>query len=198
VQVFAGLRPSETLALKWSDLDLTSITPQLRVRRTLYRPKRGGGWSLQDTKTGKSRRAVPLVPQAVASLVAHRDRHTVERLVAGRSAPGYDFVFADDRGKPLRADVVSKQWVRAVAAVGVPTMRLYDARHTCATLLLEAGEPLKFVQDVLGHSTIALTADCYSHIRPEMAHRAMARLAVFVDGSDDFEDDTDKTRTTEA
>jgi integrase len=51
----------------------------------------------------------------------------------------------------------------------LPPMRLYDARHTCATLLLEAGEHLKVVQEVLGHSTIALTADLYSHVRPEMA-----------------------------
>lgn len=189
VQLYTGLRPSETLALTWSDADLASETPQVRVRRSLYRPKRGGGWTLEGTKTDKHR-TVPLVPQAVRALLAHRDRQAVERLVAGASYAGYDFVFASPTGEPLRADLVSKQFARALTAAGLRPMRLYDARHTCATLLLEAGEPLKVVQEVLGHSTIALTADLYSHVRPEMAHRAMARLAAFVDG-------TDKTRTAE-
>lgn len=205
VQLFTGLRPSEALALKWSDVDLTPAAPAVRIRRTIYRPKRGGGWTLEGTKTDKHR-TVPLVPQAVAALTAHRDRQAVERLVAAERYAGYDFVFAVPRGQPLRADLMSKQWRRAIAdlnaetwrqaeAAGtqpavLPPMRLYDARHTCATLLLEAGEHLKVVQEVLGHSTIALTADLYSHVRPEMAHQAMARLGAFVDG-------TDKTRTTE-
>jgi integrase len=189
VQLFTGLRPSETLGLKWSDVDLFSPTPQVRVRRTLYRPKIGGGWTLERTKTDKHR-TVPLVPQAVAALVRHRERQGAERLVAGDAYADYDFVFARPTGEPLRADLVSKQFVRAVTAAGMRPMRLYDARHTCATLLLEAGEPLKVAQEVLGHSTIALTADLYSHVRPEMAHRAMARLAAFVDG-------TDETRTAE-
>lgn len=206
VQLYTGLRPSETLALRWSDLDLTSDEPQVRVMRTLYRPKNGTAWRLEEPKTNGSRRAVPLMPQAVSALLAHRDRQAVERLVVGAGYAGYDFVFAGPTGEPLREDVVSKQWRRAIADLNaetqrraeaegatpalLPPMRLYDARHTCATLLLEAGEAMKVVQEILGHASIVITSNTYSHVRPAMAHRAMARLAAFLSG-------TDKTRTAE-
>lgn len=196
VQVYTGLRPSETLALKWGDLDLTSDDPQVRVMRTLYRPKNGTAWRLEEPKTNGSRRAVPLVPQAVAALKLHRDRQEVERLVSGAGYATYDF----------REDVVSKQWRRSIAdlnaeaerraeADGVtptllPPMRLYDDRHTCATLLFEAGEAMKVVQEILGHASIVIASNTYSHVRPAMAQRAMARLAEFVSG-------TDKSRTAE-
>jgi integrase len=98
-------------------------------------------------------------------------------------------------GEPLRADAVSKQFARALKAAGSRPMRLYDARHTCATLLVESGESLKMAAEILGHSTIAITANIYSHVRPETAYRAMARLAAFVDSGGAAEDGTDKTRT---
>lgn len=206
VQLYTGLRPSETLALKWGDLDLTSEEPQLRVMRTLYRPKNGTSWRLEEPKTNGSRRAVPLIPVTVAALKLHRDRQEIERLVAGPRYAGYDFVFAGPTGEPLREDVVSKLWRRATVELNaearrrsesegatpilLPSLRLYDARHTCATLLLEAGEPMKVVQEILGHASIVITSNTYSHVRPAMAHRAMARLAAFVG-------DTDKARTAE-
>jgi integrase len=101
-------------------------------------------WTLEGTKADKHR-TVQLVPQAVAALVCHRERQGVERVVAGDGCADYDFVFAGPSGGPLRADLVSKQFARAAGTAGMRPMRLYDARHTCATLLLEAGEPLKVV-----------------------------------------------------
>jgi integrase len=183
VQLWTGLRPSETLALRWSDLVLDGSERYLRVMRTLYRPKdQTVAYRWEDTKTDLSRAPVPLVGPAVEALKRHRDRQQVERLVAGASYAGHDLVFADERGEPLRADVVSKQWQRAIAkvnaarveaaelagteAVPLRPMRLYDCRHTCATLLFESGVDMRKVQEILRHSTMLLTAKTYTHVRP--------------------------------
>jgi integrase len=205
VQLWTGLRPSESLALRWSDLMLDAAEPYLRVMRTLYRPKDATqAWRWEDTKTDLSRSPVPLVAPAVAALKRHRDRQQVERVISGPSYAAHDLVFSDERGEPLRPDVVSKQWQRAIAKVNAARaaataagrdpvvlrpMRLYDCRHTCATLLLEAGVAMRVVQEILRHSSMTLTANTYSHVRPVVARQAMAQLEDFVHG-------TDKTRTT--
>ena len=206
VQLWTGLRPSESLALRWSDLVLDTRPYYLRVMRTLYRPKEDTrAWRWEDTKTELSRAPVPLVPAAVAALQRHRDKQQVERLVAGLNYAAHDLVFCDERGEPLRPDVVSKQWQRAIVRVNakraeaseaagteeVPLRpaRLYDCRHMTATLLLESGVAMKVVQQILRHSTMLLTADTYSHVSPAVAAEEMDRLEAYVRG------DTDKTRT---
>ena len=148
---------------------------------------------------------VPLVPAAVAALRRHRDRQQVERVIAGASYAAHDLVFCDERGEPLRPDVVSKQWQRAIARVNAGRLaaatagtepvplrpaRLYDCRHMTATLLLESGVAMKVVQQVLRHSTMLLTADTYSHVSPAVTEAAMDQLETYVLGSR-----TDKTRT---
>ena len=148
---------------------------------------------------------MPLVPAAVAALRRHRDRQQVERVIAGASYAAHDLVFCDERGEPLRPDVVSKQWQRAIARVNAGRLaaatagtepvplrpaRLYDCRHMTATLLLESGVAMKVVQQVLRHSTMLLTADTYSHVSPAVTEAAMDQLETYVLGSR-----TDKTRT---
>jgi integrase len=198
VLLWTGLRPSEALSLRWSDCVLDDADPYLRVMRTLYRPKKGGadGWRWEDTKTELSRAPVQLVPPAVTALQRHRDRQQVERLVAGPRYAAHDLVFGDEEGEPLRADVVSKQWQRAITKVNAARtaaakakgtepvllrpMRLYDCRHTCATLLFEAGVPMRAVQEILRHSSMTLTAKTYTHVRPVVMREAMTKLADFV------------------
>jgi integrase len=206
VQLWTGLRPSETLALRWSDLVLDGEARYLRVMRTIYRPKDATqAWRWEDTKTDQSRAPMPLVPAAVAALRRHRDRQQVERVIAGKRYAAHDLVFCNAQGEPLFADAVSKQWQRAIATVNAARveaaktvetepellrpMRLYDCRHTCATLLLESGVAMRVVQDVLRHSTMMLTAKTYTHARPAVTQAAMAQL-------EDFVSRTDKTRTT--
>jgi integrase len=166
-----GLRPSEALALTWGDVDVSRA--ELRVRRTLRRPRNGGACVLEDTKTEKSRCAVPLVAATIDALLRQRDRQAVERLVAGdRYAPD-SFVFADTAGAPLRADGVHKyHWLPMLRRQGLPEVRLYDARHSCATMLLEAGVPMKAVQELLGHASMTLTADTYGHVTPAFKRQA--------------------------
>lgn len=182
VLLTTGLRPSEALALTWGDVDLSRA--ELRVRRTLRRPKNGGAWLLEDTKTDKSRRAVPLLAETVDALARQRDRQAVERLVAGERYAPDNFLFADAMGAPLRADGVHKyHWLPMLRRVGLPAVRLYDARHSCATMLLEAGVPMKAVQELLGHASMTLTADTYSHVTPAFKRQAADALTAYLSGS---------------
>jgi integrase len=90
-------------------------------------------------------------------------------------------VFASPTGEPLRGDVLYKShFLPALRNAGVPSVTLYALRHTAATLLLEAGVPMKVVQERLGHSTMMLTADTYSHVSATLQQRAVEDLARYV------------------
>ena len=184
VLLTGGLRLSESLALKWSDLDLKRGT--MRVRRKLRRPKGGAAWVLEECKTATSHRTIPLLPVTVDALLEHRDRQSVERLMAGDGYVQHHFVFADERGEPLRGDGVTKyHWRPMLARLNLPPVTLHGARHTAATMLLEAGVPMKVVQTVLGHSSIAVTADIYSHVAPAFARQAADALADYLERADE-------------
>jgi integrase len=169
-----GLRLGEALGLCWGDLDLDRS--ELRVQRSLVRPTNGADWLLEAPKTEKGRRAVPLVAVTVQALRAHHDRQQVERLVAGDGYAAHDgggFIFATERGEPLEGTAVYKYlWRPTLKRLGLPLVRLHDCRHSAATLWLEAGLPLKLVQELLGHSSIAITGDVYAHILPDYRRQA--------------------------
>jgi integrase len=155
-----GLRLGEALGLTWPDIDFNRSS--LTVRRALQRlPKRLGGVVLVEPKTDRSRRTVCLAPGTIAALSEHRHRQAEERL-----APSERFVFTGATGRPLDASGVSGHFHRALAQAGLPNVRVHDLRHTAATHLLTRGVHPKVVQDLLGHSTISLTLDTYSHVSP--------------------------------
>jgi integrase len=184
VLLTGGLRLSEALALRWTDLDLDLDRGEVSVVRKLRRPGNGGPWVIEDCKTEKSRRAVHVPASTTAALVRHRDRQGAERLAAGNRYRDHGFVFADGQGEPLRGDGVTKYaWVPMLKRLGLPGIKLHGARHTAATLLLEAGQPLKVVQEMLGHSSITVTGDIYSHVRPAFARQAADALAAYLEGS---------------
>jgi integrase len=145
--------------------------------RKLRRPKNGATWVIEECKTDRSRRVVPLIAAAVEAITRHRDRQAVERVIAGEGYAAHDFVFADARGEPWRADGISKYaWTPTLQRLKLPAIRLYDCRHTAATMLLEAGVPMKVVQQLLGHASMTLTADTYSHVTPAFKRQAADAL----------------------
>ena len=171
--VTTGLRPGEALGLKWSDLEGN----RLRIQRTLVRLKRGKGWHLGEPKTPKSRRSVTLPETALRELRRHRARQAEERLQVGSGYDDNGFVFAASNGSPLdQRNLVRRHFMRILHAADLPDIRVYDLRHTCATLLLAAGENPKIVSERLGHSTITLTMDTYSHVLPDMQEATADRL----------------------
>jgi integrase len=168
----SGLRPAEALALKWGDLD----GDRLGIQRSLVWGSRGA-WELSEPKTHRARRVVVLPPSAVRALQAHRAQQAVERLQAGTSWQSLGLIFCSRKGDPLEYRVlVRRHFKKLVAQAGLNALRPYDLRHTCATLLLAAGENVKVVSERLGHSSSTLTLDVYSHVLPDMQQGAAERL----------------------
>jgi len=153
--VGTGLRLGEILGLRWGDLDVSRRT--LQVRRQLGRDR-----TLVETKTKRSRRQVFLPVFAVAALRRHRRR-------LGAVPHPEKLVFTDVLGGPIRRENFRKrEWKALLNAAGLPNVRFHDLRHTAATLMLEGGLHPKVVQERLGHASITLTLDTYSHVAPSM------------------------------
>jgi integrase len=116
-------------------------------------------------KTGKSRRRVSLDTVTFDALKAHRARQLEERLAAADVwSNEADLVFTDEFGGPVHPDRFSKSFDRIVRAAELPRIRLHDLRRSYASLALKAGVHPKVVSERLGHSTIAITLDLYSHV----------------------------------
>jgi integrase len=170
-----GMRPEEYLALKWSDIDLSKGTAT--VQRTLQRRK-GGGWYYGDPKTPRSRRTIPLPASIVRSLIEHKRRQGEARLKAGVGYQQHNLVFASLDGTPFMLSNLTRRHFKPILkSAKLPgTFRLYDLRHSCATVLLAAGENPKVVSERLGHASIVLTLDTYSHVLPDMQQEATRKL----------------------
>jgi len=156
-----GLRIGEALGLKWSDVDL--LAGRLQVQRALQR-QRGRGLVFVEPKSVTSRRCVKLPRLAIAVLRLQRLR------VDG------ELVFPNRHGEPMEPGTVSDALKVALDRAGLPRIRVHDLRHTTATVLLEAGVHPKLVQYLLGHSTVALTLNTYSHITPGLSREAVRTM----------------------
>ena len=165
-----GMRQGELLGLHWRNVDLEQSTIQIRSQL-----QRGG--VLGEPKTPKSRRQVSLPAIAVEAL---RRRHTGqlrERSEAGIAWNESDLVFTNLIGNAVNpANLRSRSFIPLLRNVGLPQIRFHDLRHTSATLLLTLGTNPKVVQEIIGHSQIAVTLDVYSHVLPTMQRDAMADL----------------------
>ena len=171
VALTTGMRPSEYLALCWRDIDWDRGT--ISVVRTLH--KNEGQWIFADTKRVRSRRVVKLQVW-VLDLLRKLKRRTDE------VGPTCDSVFADlifttARGEPINEEyLVKKHFKPLLREAGLPNIRLYDLRHTSATLALSVGVAPKVVSEQLGHASAAFTLDTYSHVLPHMQEEAAAKM----------------------
>jgi len=181
----AGMRPGEYLGLQWSDIDLDKGI--VVVRRTLV-PKKDGGWEFAEPKTAQSARSIPLPKSVTRALVEHRKSQAEEKLKAGSQYENYDLVFTGPKGHAVQLrNLVNRHFKPILRAAGLPqTFRLYDLRHSCATLLLAQGEHPKVVSEWLGHASVTLTLDTYSHVLPTMQQQAAERLETALFGPSAF------------
>ena len=155
--VTAGLRPGEMLALRWSDVDLEVGT--LRVNRALSDSE------FAAPKTLRSRRKIELSDTARVALRTHRKRQLEERMQKAGLWKNRGLVFPSTVGTPLCHRNVVRSFKALLKRAGLPAdTRLYDLRHTCATLLLNSNVHPKYVQELLGHASISQTLDTYSHV----------------------------------
>jgi len=170
-----GARPEEYMALKWSDIDWEART--VTIRRALvwhYKPTR---WYFSEPKTPRSRRTIPLSPTLLKQLSEHKRRQAEERLRAGSEWQNNDLVFPKWHGGPLELATLRLWFRAALKRAEVPQhFRLYDLRHSCASLLMAEGLNPKVVSERLGHASVAITLDIYSHVSPGMQAEASERL----------------------
>jgi integrase len=172
--VHCGLREGELLALRWEDVDLEAVRPTMLVRRTLTRGEDGRGWVVgASTKSGKGRR-VRLTRRAVTALKDHRKRQLEERMRLAGLWQDQSLVFAGETGSLFNpSNLRNRSFKRIKARSGVrEDLRFHDLRHTCATLLLSEGVNAKVVSEMLGHASITITLNIYSHVLPDMQDSA--------------------------
>jgi len=190
VALTCGLRQGEILGLKWSDVDLDART--LRVNRQVQRLRRDGspGRLAFSEPKNASRRTVPLTASAVETLKRHGRRQAEERMRVGSLYEDEGLLFASEIGTPLDAqNVVNRSFKPLLESAGLPSIRFHDLRHTCATLLLAKGVHPKLVQALLGHASIGITMDLYSHWAPTMGDQAAAAMEeVLRDGQTETSD----------
>lgn len=168
-----GLRLGEALGLKWEDIDFN--TGRLTIQRALQR-QHGVGFVLVEPKTERSRRTVHLAGGTVIALRGRRKRQLEERLVAGPLWEDMALAFTTPTGGPIEAWRVNELFHKALERAGLPRIRVHDLRHTAATLLLAQGTHPKVVQELLGHSTITLTLDTYSHVIPALHEEVAEKM----------------------
>jgi integrase len=171
--ITTGLRRGELLGLRWDDADLDRGT--LRVGRALVRE--GGRYVLGETKTKRGRRRVNLTPRTVAALKAYRKGQLEQRVKVGSLYENHNVIFSSEKGTPLSPEnLVNRSFKPLLKRAELPEIRFHDLRHTCATLLLGRGVHPKIVQELLGHATIAMTLDTYSHYLPPMGDQASGAM----------------------
>ncbi|MGA8017179.1 MAG: site-specific integrase [Candidatus Dormiibacterota bacterium] len=172
--LYTGLRLSELRGLRWRDVDLTAA--RLSIQQTLQR-RRDGSLAVHEPKTHRSRRGVSLPAAVVEAVREHRRCQLEARLLAGNAWEDPDLVFTDALGRPLSETRLRHAFHRLLREAGLPRIRLHDLRHTMATLMLAQGEHPKVVSERLGHSTVSITLDTYSHVLPGLQAAAAERLA---------------------
>ena len=178
--VTTGTRRSEALGLRWSDLDLKAARASIRQtvklvdKQIVISPR---------TKSARAR-VIALDRATVASLRSWKTTQQRERLLQGAHVEADDLVFALPDGRPYNPDRFSREFKRRQERHEVgPEIRLHDLRHTWATLALQAGVHPKVVQERLGHSSIAITLDLYSHVTDPVKSDAAEQVAGLIFGA---------------
>lgn len=168
-----GMRQGELLALKWEDVDLEG--GRLRVRRTLTHAEKA--FVLGEPKTKNSRRTIRLTKGTISALQAHLSRQLEEIEKMGSLYQLGGLIFATEAGTIINPSNLRNRSFKPLLAKGaLPQIRFHDLRHTCATLLLSKDVNVKVVSEMLGHASISITLDIYSHLLPDMQEKAVEAL----------------------
>lgn len=179
VTLSLGLRQGEALALRWEDVDLEAGT--LQVKSTLQFID--GRFQLLEPKTERSKRSFSLPDVTIAALHEHRKRQLEEHLRLGGAWEDWDLVFTTGFGTPLDRHNVTRYFQEALQRAGLPRFRFHDLRHSAATFLLAQGCDLRVVMEALGHSSVALTANLYTHVLPVLKRDAAKKMNDLLTGN---------------
>jgi integrase len=184
----SGARKGELCGLTWANLDLDA--GKMRIVQQLLTP--GADPTFGPTKTGRPR-TVAMAAETVELLRAHR-KHQRELMMANRTTyHDLGLVFAKEwsdlqrkgetLGHPLQINNLGqREYAKLIMSAGVRAIKFHGLRHTCATLLLQAGQPVHVVSERLGHSKVSMTMEVYAHVLPDMQRDAAAALGVLLHG----------------
>lgn len=198
LDLYTGLRRGELLGLTWKDIDFNKGI--LKVRQSLLRVNKDGidrdnilamfdeskdtktVLVLQKPKTKKGTRIIPLGDTIIKRLRQHKAKQNEEKLKAGGLVEDgglysdYGLVFCTSLGGPIEPRNFGRTFYNLIEKAGLEDVNLHALRHTFATRLLESGEHPKVVQELLGHSSITMTLDIYSHVMPDIKEKAIKKL----------------------
>ncbi|ALS57673.1 site-specific integrase [Rathayibacter toxicus] len=167
-----GMRRGELLGLWWQDVDLDER--KLNVRQTVQRLGRGEGLVMGPPKTARSRRSIPLPKLCVDALIERRRVQDEDRRAIREGWTELDLVFTTTIGTAIEPSNLRRSFNRAIELAGLRQIRFHDLRHTCASLLLAQGVPMRVVMEILGHSTMSITSDLYTHVAPSAVESALS------------------------
>jgi len=174
VALYTGLRRSEVLGLRWTEVDLERNV--LGIVGGLHYLE-GQGLVLLPTKTKTSRRQLAISREVVDIFRQLKGTQMLRRIELGSVWQEKGFVFTRPGGSPLDPARVTNEFAKVAKAAGFPGFRLHDLRHTHATLMLQAGVNPKVVSERLGHSSVSITLDTYSHVLPGLQEDAVLQFS---------------------
>ena len=171
--IMTGLRRGELLGLRWSDVDLA--TGQATIKQTIVK-LHDGSLAVERPKTKSSARTVAFSSSVIATLKDHKRAQAEHRLKLGESYENNNLIFASASGTPINPGNLRRHFKSTLRKAQLPNIRFHDLRHTHATLMLEQGVHVKVVSERLGHSSIQITLDTYSHVLPNLQSDAAETL----------------------
>lgn len=167
--VLLGLRRGEALGLQWNDIDLQHKTISINRTATFYKQS----FVLSDAKTKNSRRTLILADSLFQIIEDHKIAQNEQAYTFGEGFNPYKLINCRADGMPLSSATLNHQYKDILKANKLPDIRFHDLRHTNATLMLKNAIPAKIVSSMLGHSTVAITLDTYSHVLTDMQQDAV-------------------------
>lgn len=174
--LMTGMRRSELLAVRWSDYDpLGMVISVNRSMQCINKAK--NRITFKEPKSKKSRRLIALSPDMCLTLNKYKEKQNADRLALDLPAlKDSDLIFCHIDGTPTQPDGITHAWMKLVRKCGLKGVRLHDARHTMASIMLKQGVHPAIVQQRLGHASISITIDTYSHILPGLQEAAAKGL----------------------
>lgn len=169
--VMTGMRQGEILGLRWSDVDLENGT--IQIQQTL---RHDGKKLMSGAKTAGSIRSIAISQSTIEELKEHRKMILSERVRLGEDYQNNDLVVCSEKGTPAFSTGIMKVWNKLLEETNAPRITFHDLRHTHASLLLKQGVHIKVVSERLGHSSVTITLDRYSHLLPNMQQEAAEGL----------------------
>ncbi len=167
-----GLRRGEALGLRWSDIDFENCA--ITINNTLLKTNKGV--IFHDPKTETSKRVIISPGTIIEALKAHKEKQEETKAVMGEAYQENELVSCYDDGHPFNPGTFSTLFMNVLKRNKLQLIRFHDLRHTNATLMLKHNVPAKVASERLGHSTIGITLDLYSHVLKEMQQDAASKI----------------------